>query len=214
MLIANSVCADGGVSKINNRYKILKNSLLHNGNEEEKEKEKELDSIVEILSNHALEVERRSVVRVNEIVALLKEGSQENYDMWDSISKYFQESNYKNIVDSDDNNDSNSDNDNENNDENHIENDVQTLKNTYDNNENNSNNNNNVFFDEKTWLIIIKLIDDNILPRDDVHLIARFATGVNSPRLRKLKLSRHVSFGIMVHCDWNEIVNRVIEYIY
>ena len=153
-----------------------------------------------MLINHANEIERRSVVRVNELVELLKEGSHEDIDMWQSISKYFQESNY-------DNNNKNEE--------------IEIDDYNYSNSEKNSNVNNSrnyrkskVFFDEKTWLIITNLIDNEILPRDDAYLITRFATGVNSPRLRKLKLTRHISFGIMVHCEWDEILKRVIEYIY
>ena len=173
---------------------MLKNSILNNNIE----KNVELDNIVEMLINHANEIERRSVVRVNELVELLKEGSHEDIDMWQSISKYFEESNYD-----DNNKNEEMDNFNYSNSE----------KNSNDNNSRN-NRKNNVFFDEKTWLIITNLIDNEILPRDDAYLITRFATGVNSPRLRKLKLTRHISFGIMVHCEWNEILKRVIEYIY
>ena len=44
--------------------------------------------------------------------------------------------------------------------------------------------------------------------RDDPRLIARFATGVYSPRISKLKLGKHDSFGATIHCDWLEILQR------
>ena len=71
---------------------MLKNSILNDNIE----KNVELDNIVEMLVNHANEIERRSVVRVNELVELLKEGSLKDVDMWQSISTYFEESNYDN----------------------------------------------------------------------------------------------------------------------
>ena len=173
---------------------MLKNSILNNNIE----KNVELDNIVEMLVNHANEIERRSVVRVNELVELLKEGTLKDVDMWHCISKYFEESNYDN---------------NKNENEDVDENNYLNFKNK-SNDHHRNDHKNTVFFDEKTWLIITNLIDNEILPRDDAYLITRFATGVNSPRLRKLKLTRHISFGIMVHCEWNEILKRVNEYIY
>ena len=67
-------------------------------------------------------------------------------------------------------------------------------------------------------IIIIIIININIITiihhhlslpiRDDPRLIARFATGVYSPRISKLKLGKHDSFGATIHCDWLEILQR------
>ena len=229
-LIANNVCTDGGISRIMSRYKVLRTSLFNDNIN----KEEELNNIVDILHNHAVEVERRGVVRVNELVELLNEGSDEgsergsgrgsdgDRDMWDSISKYFQESEI-------------TQNYNENENENYNDHEIQNIsidkrtklrlkKNNYhDDNDDRSHSNTNknsikknrneLKFDETAWNKILELLEEEILPVDDIFLITRFATGVNSPRLRKLKLSRHNYFGCMVHCDWHDIIIKVDEYI-
>lgn len=68
-------------------------------------------------------------------------------------------------------------------------------------------------FDEAAWVKIRELIVDKSIPTDDLHLIANFATGVNSPRLRQTKLSKHISFGVMRHCNWNDVLQKVAEFL-
>lgn len=188
LLIHNNICADGGISQINSRYKVLNTSIL-----DEKKGEEELNNLTEILYNHAVEVERRSIARVNELVHLLTEGCQEDNDMWYSISKYFQEN----------------------------ENDIENLPNENIRNKKPQNfeiqkneiTARNFEFDESAWLKVEALIKSEFLPKDDIYLIARFATGVNSPRLRTLRLSKNVLFGVMRHCEWQDILNRITRYL-
>ena len=61
------------------------------------------------------------------------------------------------------------------------------------------------------WQKIINLVKNNVLSTDDPYHIARFATGVTSPRIVKNKLSKYDEFGILMHCDWNDVINKCIE---
>lgn len=46
------------------------------------------------------------------------------------------------------------------------------------------------------------------IPSDDAYLLARFAAGIKSPRIGKLKLSLHPSFGCCAHCPFPAVMIR------
>jgi hypothetical protein len=175
ILINNQVCLDGGVSNFVRRYAVLKDNVI-NG----KIAEEELENITNILYEHAVELERRGVVRLEELESLLRAGCEDNIDMWELISKYFQEG-----------------------EESDFESDAAASELRTGNF-----NSRSLVFDRNAWAKITALVTEGSLPADDARLIARFATGVGSPRLYQLKLSKHILYGLMVHCDWDDVLEE------
>jgi hypothetical protein len=176
------VCLNGGVSKIHNRYKLAKDNV-RNG----KITEDELYKIAEILYDHSVEIERRGIVRINEMVSLLEEGCQGGSDMWDSIAQYFQENErgheVLHVKGKDDS-----------------QGKARDVVSPYQ-----------LMNDDKKWSKIEELVNGGQLPNDDPALIARFATGVYSPRITRLSLTKHVLYGSMNHCNWDYVYNKARE---
>lgn len=73
-LVDLGVCSNGGLSRIYNRYNVLK--------------QVDFDALIEILHEHGLENERRALVRVDEIVNLLSKGSEDQDKIWDYVAEY------------------------------------------------------------------------------------------------------------------------------
>lgn len=176
LLTYNKICVSGGVSKIYNRYKLAKDNV-RNG----KISEDEIYKIAEILYDHSVEIERRGIVRINEMVSLLEEGCQGGSDMWDSIALYFQENErgreVLHVKGKDDSKGKRRD-------------EVPPYQ---------------LIQDDEKWGKIEELVHGGQLPNDDPSLIARFATGVYSPRMTRLSLTKHVLYGSMNHCNWDYV---------
>ena len=74
--------------------------------------------------------------------------------------------------------------------------------------------------DEASWTRLISalksppldaLLTSNVAgdpESSSLYMLARFATGVSSPRLQRLRLTRHPLFGSMAHCDWPVVLSR------
>lgn len=176
------MCDSGGVSKIYNRYKLAKDNVRKGNISED-----ELYRIAEILSDHSSELERRGIVRINEIVSLLEEGCQGGVDMWDSIAQYFQENERGHAVPQ-------------------VKEKYDTLEKDRDEVSPYQSMNN-----DKKWSKIAELINGGQLPGDDLSLMARFATGLYSPRIARLGLMNHVLFGSMIHCNWDYVFDKARE---
>lgn len=50
--------------------------------------------------------------------------------------------------------------------------------------------------------------ESRIIPCDDPYLLARFAAGIYSPRIGKLKLAQLGSFGCCAHCPFPALLAR------
>lgn len=50
--------------------------------------------------------------------------------------------------------------------------------------------------------------DNRFIPCDDAYLLARFAAGIRSPRIGKLKLAQLGSFGCCAHCPFPGLLAR------
>lgn len=50
--------------------------------------------------------------------------------------------------------------------------------------------------------------DSRVIPCDDAYLLARFAAGIRSPRIGKLKLAQLGSFGCCAHCSFPALLAR------
>lgn len=50
--------------------------------------------------------------------------------------------------------------------------------------------------------------DNRVIPCDDAYLLARFAAGIRSPRIGKLKLAQLGSFGCCAHCPFPGLLAR------
>lgn len=50
--------------------------------------------------------------------------------------------------------------------------------------------------------------DSRVIPCDDAYLLARFAAGIRSPRIGKLKLAQLGSFGCCAHCPFPALLAR------
>ena len=66
-------------------------------------------------------------------------------------------------------------------------------------------------FNEHGWDQVEQLVRSGAIPNDDPGLITRFAAGVISPRIVKLKLSRADAFGAAASCDWTDLLQRSTE---
>lgn len=53
--------------------------------------------------------------------------------------------------------------------------------------------------------------DERVIPRDDPYLLARFAAGIRSPRIAKLRLAQLGSFGCCAHCPFPDLLERAQE---
>ena len=174
ILVNNQVCEYGGVSNIFKRYAVLKDNILNGRIAEE-----ELENITNILYDHAVELERRGVLRLEELESLLRAGCEDNIDMWKLISKYFQEGE----------------------DENGFESDATVSEARTSRFKSWA-----LAFDHGAWEKVTALVAEGFLPSDDARLIARFATGVGSPKLFQLKPTKHILYGLMAHCDWDDVL--------
>lgn len=58
--------------------------------------------------------------------------------------------------------------------------------------------------DERRWALVTA--DAVGVPRDDPSLLARFACGISSPRLMRLRLSRHRLFGVLSDTDYRAVL--------
>ena len=47
-----------------------------------------------------------------------------------------------------------------------------------------------------------------VIPCDDAYLLARFAAGIRSPRIGKLKLANLSGFGSCSHCPFPALLDR------
>lgn len=50
--------------------------------------------------------------------------------------------------------------------------------------------------------------DSGVIPCDDAYLLARFAAGIRSPRIGKLRLAQLGSFGCCAHCPFPALLSR------
>ncbi len=50
--------------------------------------------------------------------------------------------------------------------------------------------------------------EGRVIPCDDPYLLARFAAGIRSPRIGKLKLAQLGSFGCCAHCPFPALLER------
>lgn len=51
-------------------------------------------------------------------------------------------------------------------------------------------------------------VDGQVIPCDDAYLLARFAAGIRSPRIAKLKLAKLSGFGSCSHCPFPALLER------
>jgi hypothetical protein len=63
-------------------------------------------------------------------------------------------------------------------------------------------------FDSAGWGQVESLVLSGAIPADDPALVARFAAGVLTPRIVKLKLSRAEALGAAASCDWPMLMAR------
>lgn len=65
--------------------------------------------------------------------------------------------------------------------------------------------------DPELW----RLLKDNAnLPRDDPHLIARFALGFTSPRIQKLRLGSDQQFGLFAGTPFNDLFSHILSELF
>ena len=178
------------------------------------------------LQSHVSFTRRLVLARADEIIDLLRRGSE-------------QSRNTDNIHDNGSNSKNNHNNDNDNNSNNtnviweyigehfddlnlRSDNGIRTLDNpdglhNYEdnniyNNDNRSNDSNiiTIPFDESAWNKLVQFFKANeqLLSYNDPELLAKFATGVVSPRLRRMRLGKHSLFGSASCCQWSEVLSR------
>ena len=147
----------------------------------------ELNDIAKILYDHSIDIESRGIARVNEIVSLLEEGGQGGTDVWDSIAEYFEENERGREIQN---------------------------KNDYLVSGNDEVSPAQLALDDIKWGKIEDLVTGGKLPVDDAFLIARFATGVNSPRIIRLSLTKHILYGSMNHCNWDYVYQKAIDVLH
>ncbi|CAM9821117.1 unnamed protein product [Chrysoparadoxa australica] len=67
---------------------------------------------------------------------------------------------------------------------------------------------------QKNWMTVLKLLEEPaILPSDDPYLLARFAVGVKSPRITKLKLGAVDGFGCCSDCPFPDVLGRAVQVV-
>lgn len=166
------ICSNGGLTKVYNRFK-LHNSINNH-------------DIISMLTTSSIENQKRSLVRIDEIVSLLIKGtcSNNSNDIWTYVGKYFED-------------------------------DIKIKEKKSDVEKRLKLSNQmiatNLPIDEIEWQKIINLVSNNVIPIDDPYHIARFATGVISPRIIKHKLSKYDEFGNLMNCNWNDVIHKCIE---
>ncbi len=172
VFISTKICNNGGLTKVYNRFK-LHNSINNH-------------DIITMLTTSSIENQKRSLVRIDEIVSLLIKGtcSNKSNDIWTYVGKYFEDDIKIKEKKSD------------------VEKILKLSNQMIDT---------NISMDEIEWQKIINLVSNKILPIDDPYHIARFATGVISPRIIKQKLSKYDEFGNLMHCNWNDVIDKCIE---
>jgi len=171
--VSFKICSNGGLTKVYNRFRLHDSIDNHD--------------IINMLATSSIENQKRSIVRIGEIVSLLITGAclNNSNDIWNYVGKYFEDDTKVNdeISDSSEN--------------------VIRLSNEMIVN--------NIPVNELEWQKIVSLVNNDILPIDDPYHIARFATGVLSPRIIKNKLSKYDEFGNLMHCNWNDVIHKCIE---
>jgi len=188
-------CAEEGLSRVYSRYKLLDNAhVVGNG----------LDNITEILFKHALEIQRRGLAREDEIFSLLRgcSGTETSDEIWQQIGLYFDEGSRigkrksRRMEDGQEV------------EEGHKQapsffpdRSFTVLEPVRD----------LIPFDQQGWKQVVEAVESDVIPYNDALLIARFATGVSSPRIIKLRLSRLETFGICSFCEWSEVLRRATE---
>ena len=182
LLCRARVCADGGLTRVYSRYRLLRQELYGAS-------PAELGGFANKLHGHAMEIQRRSLARVDEIAALLGRnagaggggadgGLTEGEAIWMQIAEYFEEDSGKAASTR-----------------------VATSASTaplYS----------ILPFDSAGWGQVESLVLSGAIPADDPALIARFAAGVLTPRIVKLKLSRATAFGAAASSDWLALLSR------
>lgn len=197
-LVRMGVCERGTLSRIYNRYRVSSSAKINP------------QLIVDTLHAHAVEVQRRELVHIDEISSFLRvAAANPNRDMWDFVGEYFgddmtssssssssstmltrdgqleQASNGKELTTK----------------RSKITKKQVTVSVVKEKHQDFDN-----FVDK-----IVALLADRTLPSDDAYLLARFATGVLSPRILKLKLSKHEAFGIASKCDWPDVLAKCFQ---
>jgi hypothetical protein len=169
MLCRAGVCEDGGLTRIFNRYQVL-----GPGQRLASQPAARAD-LAKKLRGHSLEIQRRALARVDEMVALLGRSAELAGDdgsgddvrvsefIWGQIGGYFEE------------------------------NGGVTPR---------ASPSSPLAFDEESWQQVENLVLSGAVPHDDPVLVARFAAGVGSPRISRLKLGRASAFGVAASCDW------------
>ena len=160
------VCDSGGLSRIYSRFRLLQPVNAAR--------------ISTAVHQHALEIQRRALARMLEIVALLREGAQPGASVWAQIGTYFDEEDKeeKAVGEAQARRPA-----------------ARTAPVVLP-------------FDMRAWDEVERLVRAGAVPHDDPALIARFATGVPSPRMARLKLSRAEAFGCAAACEWEECLAR------
>ena len=185
LLVNEEVVTKVAVSRLYTRYKLLRGVR---GKEDTEE-------IAQSLYTQSMEIQRRGLGRADEVVSLLYEGSREGSEMWSAISQYF-----------DDEDDSGFGGKNSNK--------LKGAKNemarraTAVGASSSSGARRELAFDEESWGHVVGLVQSGTIPAEDPLLIARFATGIISPRILKLKLSTNDKFGVAMRCDWQDVMFR------
>jgi ATP-dependent DNA helicase RecQ len=62
--------------------------------------------------------------------------------------------------------------------------------------------------DEGMWKQLLDAWQDQDEPIDDARSVARFACGITSPRLTQTRMSRHPLFGCFAHVRFDELYRR------
>jgi ATP-dependent DNA helicase RecQ len=176
LLCKGGVCEDGGLTRIYNRFHILDAKAGAGA--------KAQTALTQKLHAHVLEIQRRSLSRADEIVALLQRGAA-GASVWAQIAQYFDEGGLE---------EGNEDKE-EGNEEKEKEQQQQRL----------------LPFNKEGWAQVERLVLEGAVPCDDPTLVARFAAGVSSPRIGKLKLSKAEAFGAASSCDWIELIDRAAK---
>ena len=159
-LVNLGICSNGGLTRIYSRYNVLKAV--------------DMNDVVDMLHKHALENERRALVRVDEVVSLLSKGSDDKEKIWDYVAEYLNGDGFAESVASEFNGE---------------------------------------IFDEEAWATVADMVRKKVIPGDDPFLVARFATGVSSPRIVRSKLSRMSDFGVAMSSDWRQVIKRSVELV-
>lgn len=192
------VCdADGGVTKVLHRYRILTPELQLEKTDsvpsDQLKYEQKIEDVTELLYRKTKDIKSRGLLRVDEVYSLLKQGATESSSeyIWQRVAEYFEDS----VVTSDD----------------ASAGDFKFLDDSkfeglY------AEEPSDVNFDNNKWKTFRDLVENGVLPKDDELLLARFATGVISPKIMRMKLSRNEHFGMFADCDWKFILKKCQQF--